>query len=185
MKNEHLNRREFLCNSGKTLAGVVVASSGAVSLVFPTTGWSAQLKVLNEHESKTLLRMTREMFPHDKVEDKFYAVVVTALDADASANTDTAKQLKEGIANLDKLAQGDWHAFSADKRGAVLQQINTTAFFNSVKSKCVTGIYNNKDLWDHFGYEGSSAEHGGYINRGFDDLDWLPNPPESDSPKAH
>ena len=185
MKNEHLNRREFLCNSGKTLAGVVVASSGAVTLIFPATGWSAQLTVLNEHESKTLLSMTREMFPHDKVEDKFYAVVVTALDADASGNTDTAKQLKAGVANLDKLAQGDWQALSADKRGAVLKQIENTAFFNSVKSKCVTGIYNNKDLWDHFGYEGSSTEHGGYINRGFDDLDWLPNPPESDSPKAH
>jgi len=185
MKNEHLNRREFLCNTGKTLASVAVASSGAVTLIFPATGWSAQLAVFNEHESKTLLRMTREMFPHDKIEDKFYAVVVTALDTDASGNTDTAKQLKDGVANLDKLAQGDWQALSANKRGAVLKQIETTAFFNSVKSKCVTGIYNNKELWDHFGYEGSSAEHGGYINRGFDDLDWLPNPPESDSPKAH
>jgi hypothetical protein len=184
MENEHLNRREFLCNSGKTLAGVVVASSGAVSLIFPATGWSAQLAVLDEHESKTLLKMTRQLFPHDKVEDKFYAVVVKALDDDASANADTAKQLKAGVANLDKLARGDWSELSNDKRGVILKKIESTAFFQQVKSKCVTGIYNNKDLWDHFGYEGSSAEHGGYINRGFDDLDWLPNPPESDSPKA-
>ena len=185
MENEHLNRREFLCNSGKALAGVVVASSGAVSLVFPTTGWSAQLTVLNEHESKTLLNMTRQLYPHDKVADKFYAVVVKALDADAGANTDTAKQLKSGVANLDKLAQGNWNDLSVDKRDLILKKVESTAFFQQVRSKCVTGIYNNKDLWDHFGYEGSSAEHGGYINRGFDDLDWLPNPPESDSPKAH
>ncbi len=26
-----------------------------------------------------------------------------------------------------------------------------------------------------FGWEGSSVEHGGYINRGFDDIGWLPN----------
>jgi len=184
MENEHLNRRKFLCNSGKTLAGVIVASSGAVSLVFPATGWSAQLTVLNEHESETLLNMTRQLYPHDKIADKFYAVVVKALDDDASANTDTAKQLKAGVAELDKLAQGNWSELSADKRETILKKIDSTAFFQQVRSKCVTGIYNNKDLWDHF-YEGSSVEHGGYINRGFDDLDWLPNPPESDSPKAH
>jgi hypothetical protein len=185
MKNENINRREFLCNSGKTLAGVIVASSGAVTLVFPATGWSAQLTVLNKHESNTLLSMTRQLYPHDKVEDKFYAVVVKALDEDASANADTAKQLKAGVTNLDKLAQGNWSELSPSKRDAVLKKVKSTAFFQQVRSKCITGIYNNKDLWDHFGYEGSSSEHGGYINRGFDDLDWLPNPPESDSPKAH
>ena len=96
MKNEHLNRREFLCNSSKALAGVVVASSGVVSLVFPATGWSAALTILNEHESKTLLYMTRLLYPHDAIEDKFYAVVVKALDTDASADEKTAQQLKNG-----------------------------------------------------------------------------------------
>jgi hypothetical protein len=36
--------------------------------------------------------------------------------------------------------------------------------------------------WAHFGYEGSSFEKGGYINRGFQDLNWLPEPPHSASP---
>ena len=31
-----------------------------------------------------------------------------------------------------------------------------------------------KEVWPKFGYEGSSAEHGGYIKRGFADIDWLP-----------
>lgn len=184
MKNTGLNRRQFLCNSGKTLAGVVVASSGAVSLVFPGTVWSVSLTVLNEHESNTLLNMTRQIYPHDTIEDKYYAVVVKALDTDAAANADTANQLKAGVANIDKLASGNWSELAPDKREAILKKIETSAFFQQVRSKCVTGIYNNKDLWQHFGYEGSSAEHGGYINRGFDDLDWLPNPPETDSPKA-
>ncbi len=37
-----------------------------------------------------------------------------------------------------------------------------------------SSLYNQKELWPRFGYEGSSAEHGGYINRGFADIDWLP-----------
>ena len=86
--------------------------------------------------------------------------------------------------DIDQLAQGNWSELSADKRSAVLKKIEDTAFFQQVRSKCVTGIYNNKELWEHFGYEGASTKHGGYINRGFDDLDWLPQPPESASPKA-
>jgi hypothetical protein len=28
-------------------------------------------------------------------------------------------------------------------------------------------------VWAKFGYEGPSADKGGYISRGFDDIDWL------------
>ena len=35
------------------------------------------------------------------------------------------------------------------------------------------GLYNNPAVWRHFGYEGPSAEFGGYINRGFNDIGWL------------
>lgn len=184
MKNEGLNRRQFLCNSGKTLAGVVVSSSGIVSLVFPATGWSAPLAVLNEHESNTLLNMTRLLYPHDAIEDKFYAVVVKALDTDASSTENVAQQLKDGVKNLDQLANGNWIELSTNKRATILKNIEGSIFFEQVRSKCITGIYNNKELWPHFGYEGASARHGGYINRGFNDLDWLPDPPEAASPKA-
>ena len=30
-------------------------------------------------------------------------------------------------------------------------------------------------VYRFFGFEGSSVEHGGYIQRGFDDIGWLPN----------
>ena len=46
-------------------------------------------------------------------------------------------------------------------------------FFQKVRSGLITGIYNNKEVWPVFGYEGESASKGGYINRGFNDLDWL------------
>jgi len=29
-------------------------------------------------------------------------------------------------------------------------------------------------VWKHIDYPGSSKEYGGYINRGFNDIDWLP-----------
>ena len=38
----------------------------------------------------------------------------------------------------------------------------------------VVSLYNQTEIWPKFGYEGSSAEHGGYLHRGFNDIDWLP-----------
>ena len=46
-------------------------------------------------------------------------------------------------------------------------------FFQKVRGTLVVGIYNNPEVWPLFGYEGESASKGGYINRGFDDIDWL------------
>ena len=43
-----------------------------------------------------------------------------------------------------------------------------------MRGDLVVSLYNQKEVWPKFGYEGSSAEHGGYINRGFADIDWLP-----------
>jgi hypothetical protein len=59
-----------------------------------------------------------------------------------------------------------------------------SAFFQKVRGQTVVSLYNNPLAWRHFGYEGASAEFGGYLERGFDDLNWLPQPPEDASPKA-
>ncbi|HDL17353.1 MAG TPA: Twin-arginine translocation pathway signal, partial [Rhizobiales bacterium] len=42
-----------------------------------------------------------------------------------------------------------------------------------IRGGLVTGLYNRKDVWAKLGYEGESASKGGYIDRGFDDIDWL------------
>jgi hypothetical protein len=36
-------------------------------------------------------------------------------------------------------------------------------------------LYRNKQVWPKLGYEGPSFPFGGYLERGFDDIDWLPN----------
>jgi hypothetical protein len=52
--------------------------------------------------------------------------------------------------------------------------IEETEFFKKLRSDLVVSLYNQKDLWPKFGYEGASAEKGGYLHRGFDDISWLP-----------
>ena len=52
----------------------------------------------------------------------------------------------------------------------------------TLRSKVIVTLYNNERVWEAFGYEGSSYEYGGYIERGFSDLGWLPDPPPEASP---
>ena len=87
--------------------------------------------------------------------------------------------INDGVSRLDQDAR-DRHKvayvevpWEAD-RVVLLQGIEQTDFFKKMRGDLVVSLYNQKELWPKFGYEGSSAEHGGYIKRGFADIDWLP-----------
>ena len=84
----------------------------------------------------------------------------------------------EGIAALNGAAVALGHADYLsigweEDRVKVLQSIEASTFFQTVRAGLVTGLYNQKAVWPIFGYEGESYSQGGYINRGFDDINWL------------
>ncbi|TIW51355.1 MAG: gluconate 2-dehydrogenase subunit 3 family protein, partial [Mesorhizobium sp.] len=54
-----------------------------------------------------------------------------------------------------------------------LKDIESSPFFQTVRSGLVVSLYNQKDVWPIFGYEGESFSKGGYIERGFNDIEWL------------
>ena len=121
----------------------------------------------------TLIQMARDIYPHDRLADRFYAVAVKGYDDPAKA-----EMVETGIAALDAAARGRGFASYAaarweSDRTAILQDIERGDFFQTVRSGLVTGLYNQKEVWPLFGYEGESYSKGGYINRGFDDIDWL------------
>jgi hypothetical protein len=49
----------------------------------------------------------------------------------------------------------------------------------------VVALYNNKNVWPNFGYQGSSAQDGGYLFRGFQDAGWTMEPDAEASPPAY
>ncbi|TIP97312.1 MAG: gluconate 2-dehydrogenase subunit 3 family protein, partial [Mesorhizobium sp.] len=60
-----------------------------------------------------------------------------------------------------------------EQRVAALREIEDTPFFQAVRGGLVVGLYNQKEIWPIFGYEGESYSKGGYMARGFDDIEWL------------
>ena len=59
------------------------------------------------------------------------------------------------------------------ERTDILKKNSKSPLFKKVQGDLVVGLYNNKEVWPKFGYEGESASKGGYMNRGFNDIDWL------------
>lgn len=172
-----LSRRGFLKGGGMAALGVGTLSAG--TLMTPAREALAQeFKVLGAATGKTLLVLARDIFPHDRISDRYYLQALEPLEAQAAADDKLKALLSEGVAALDRLAKLRFRkAYAAldkeSERVSLLYVIEHGAFFQKVKGHLVTGFYDNKAVWPLFGYEGSSWEKGGYLNRGFDDIDWL------------
>ena len=137
---------------------------------------------LSDHERATTLRVARAMYPHDALPDEAYAKVVRAVEAQARGNDALRATIEQGIAALDDPTPfGD---LDAEAQLAALRQAEGTPYFDLVRATAVVAIYDNPLVWEAFGYEGPSVHLGGYVDRGFDDLDWLPDPPVALDPHA-
>jgi len=183
MSDKGIKRRDFLQGSGVAVVGIAALGTGFV-LAAPDGAWALEMKTLKTHASKTLLAMARATYPHDNLADFYYAKVVGDLDASAAKDKALAKMLNDGVAGLDDAVGVKFIDLSEGNQVKVLESTQTGAFFQKVRGTCVVSIYNQPLVWRHFGYEGSSFEHGGYIDRGFDDLNWLKRPSLDASPAA-
>src|SRR5216684_5769016 len=170
-----MKRREFLKRGAIATAGVAAVAYAA--------GEAAKSAVLSDSDRATLIKMARQIYPHDRLDDTYYAKVVDELDADAAKDPAVAKLLQEGIANLNQVGGANFVSLSSDNQIAVLKKIEDSPFFQKVRSTETVALYNNPEVWKQFGYPGASFPIGGYIHHGFNDLKWLPDPPESASPK--
>jgi hypothetical protein len=171
MENDGLRRRAFLRTSG--IAVTALAAGG--SMIFgPNHAWAMATANLDPHAARTLLVMTHDLFPHDRLGVQYYAVVVDNLDKQAGTDATTRQLLLDGVARLDAAHGIPWIDLSDGAREAVLHSMEKTAFFTTVRTATIGGLYGNPLVYQAFGYGGPSVQLGGYIERGFDDIGWLP-----------
>jgi hypothetical protein len=166
------SRRGFLRGSAATIAAVAVTGKGLLANAAEAVGLSAD-------ESRTLLKFTSDLFPHDRLDDSFYAKAIAPLQDEAAKDAATRKLLAGGVAQLNAAtiaSAGKPFADVPDEnvRVAAIKQIEGGAFFAKVYGGTMTPLYNQPELWAKFGYEGPSSAQGGYLHRGFSDINWLP-----------
>ncbi|MBM3603750.1 MAG: Twin-arginine translocation pathway signal [Alphaproteobacteria bacterium] len=165
-----LTRRALL---SRAVAAGALAVAGAGFIAAPDASWAVEVRTVGEHEMATLLQMARDIYPHDRIGDRFYAIAIKGYDA-----PEQREMVTQGVAALDAAARdagfGSYLAAGwEDDRVAILRSLEETSFFQTIRGGLVTGLYNQKEVWPIFGYEGESFSQGGYIDRGFDDIDWL------------
>jgi hypothetical protein len=176
-KRARLTRRRFLHTTGITAVGVGVLQTGKV-LIDPNGAWAVELTTLKPETARTLIQMARDLYPHDRLADARYAKAIEPYDVQAAKDPELRDLLAQGAAELDRRAVAQGAASYADlqsegQRVAILSDISATPFFAKVRGDMIATLYNQPEVWASLGYEGPSAEKGGYLNRGFNDIDWL------------
>lgn len=169
-----LSRRELLKRGGAAGVGALLVISGS-AVISPRHAWGLETTALTPETMATLIQMARDVYPHDQVPDKYYAIAVKSHDTTAATDPAHKELIEKGIADLDQRSgDGGYRGLGwEEERVAVLRQIEETPFFQAVRGGLVVGLYNQKEVWPIFGYEGESYSKGGYIARGFDDIEWL------------
>lgn len=154
-----------------------LAATSALALTATVSSWRIALgqSALSDGQTAALLRMVRDIFPHDALDDTPYQAVVAQISG-AAADAGTYEMISSGLMALDEATGGSWATQDEPTRVKALTEMQTTPFFITVRAMSLFGLYANPAIWPTFGYEGESYSQGGYLFRGFDDVGWLPEP---------
>jgi hypothetical protein len=130
--------------------------------------------LLGSRAMATIAAAARIMYPHDALPDDVYARVGQRLAETAGDDPRAARTIEDGVSALN--GSRPFAELSADEQLETLKGIEGSDFFELVRSTAVVEVYSDQRTWRLVGYEGPSFDQGGYLNRGFNDLDWLPDP---------
>ena len=131
---------------------------------------------LERNVAETVAALARTLYPHDALPDSVYARVPAKIDEAAREEAAQATMVAQGVADLDGRGSQPFTQRTAEEQLADAKAIAGSDFFELVRSTAVVEVYSDPDTWERLGYEGRSFAQGGYVNRGFNDLDWLPDP---------
>ena len=82
------------------------------------------------------------------------------------------------LAGLEKLRAATrnvaWKDVPESERVAILSSLQDSPFFGVIRTNTLQVLLRDPATFAIVGYGGSSIQYGGYIRRGFDDINWLP-----------
>jgi hypothetical protein len=130
--------------------------------------WAAEYPI-TQHDADTLLAVIRTLYPHDSLPDHIYRRVVLHI-----ARLGAAEKLAPFCQSLNAAWPLPFAELAETYRVQILKSLETRPEFTVIQRLAVRYLYDDVEVWAAFGYEGAAVHLGGYLKRGFDDLDWLP-----------
>jgi len=165
-------RRLFL----QTIAGLAALPMLSQSRWLSAASVERTMKIqeLSGHEIRTLQLLSYQLFPHDELSADVYYELATSLAERAKKNQAIFILFQSGIQSLDKLDSSPWVDLLHEQQLDQLQQIEDTEFLKYMRNATIEFLYRDPRVWKKLEYAGPSIGFGGYINHGFNDIDWLP-----------
>ncbi len=170
MNDKQTTRRRFLL-AALTFSGVASSSLG-MSLLRSSAAWAASTD--DADDLAAMGRFAQLLFPHEGLADNVYGEVIAEVLATTAADPATQGILSTAEQTLDAAQDRSWVELDEASQIAVMRKLEGEAFFAGIREMVRFRLYYHPQLWKHISYPGSSKEHGGYLHRGFDDIDWLP-----------
>ena len=171
MDDRNTTRRRFLV-AAISFSGLISTGTGT-ALLRASSVWAQSSGRMGEDSARALARMARLLYPHAGIEDEVYAEIIDGILSDAANDSTMTAALDSAIPALNAVQTGDWFELGVERQVASLQAVENEAFFTVIQAGVRDRFYTHPKVWEHIGYPGSSVEHGGYVERGFDDIDWL------------
>jgi hypothetical protein len=128
------------------------------------------VELFTPEDRDALVGVARAMYPHDGLPDAPYARAIDAVLGEAERDPRLARVVLDGL----RAIREGGAISERDALTRYLEAMESSAFFRAVRARVSWRLYDDHEVWAFIGYPGESYSHGGYLHRGFDDLDWLP-----------
>src|SRR6266567_8940483 len=95
------SRRIFLQGAATAIPVVAVASSTAIGI---EDAWAADATTLTPATLKTLVKVARDIYPHDFLVDSYYIAAIKPWDGKSAKDPATKALINDGVTRLDQEA---------------------------------------------------------------------------------
>ena len=123
-----------------------------------------------------LVALAKGLYPHTGLPDGPYDRAVTQIITQAASDSALCRVLRDGLRDLGQAATRPILDMDLKAVESLLHAVEQTEFFSALQPRVAFHLYDDREVWEYIGYPGASFEHGGYLNRGFNNLTWLPEP---------
>lgn len=172
MNNAAMTRRRFLIAA---IAGSgVTASALNLALIRDASAWADAVDDDGAVGARILTRMVHLYYPHDNVAGEVYAQTVNSILSAAAMDSTLQNLLDAAFTALEGAGDLRFTELDAESQLAAMTSVQDEPFFTAIKFQVLARFYAHPEVWKAINYPGSSVEFGGYVDRGFDDIDWLP-----------
>src|SRR5918999_3874408 len=96
-----LDRRQFLGRSTAAVALMVVTGNAVIHTI---EAWGLETKTLEPEAMRTLIKLARDIYPHDRLDDRYYAVACKPYDEKSATDATLKALIEDGVAKFDDAA---------------------------------------------------------------------------------